>query len=303
MQIQNVIPSRRIARSASGLEVTVWVDKTEFTKVTYSCNSTSSSSGSDSTNLYGKWSITCKGTTEETLLATFGGSSGKFVKKHTSVTGGSSKTTIKLNLSGSSSEESNESDEEESGSSKSGPSSTLIMKPICEGNITCKIGNGDNYDNAATHTVQTLGPLDISHFTNRTSTGTTDAVVASCRPKTFCDSFNVTWYNSSTASVLGTGTFFPQVTGKGSSQINNTQATDNALKWVGGSVQLNGALWDEDETRQFCLSCKVDTCGLVGMSLVCKGGTQSAYQSSGPRLSAPSLYHLLFLILGVFLIV
>ncbi|ACE95662.1 m160 [Muromegalovirus C4A] len=289
LQIQNVIPSRRIVRSESKLEVTVGVDKIGLNDVTYSCNSTSGSGSENSGNFQGQWSIICTGDKQETVLATFGGSPG-FQKKHEKVTGGSSRTTFNINLSQVGQDSGRSSGNTES---NKGPSSTLVLKPICEGNITCKIGTGSHYENAETDMVKTMGPLVTKHTRNFTSTGQTDTVTASCQPKTMCGSFNVTWFNSSTASSLGTGTF-------GTDTTNTTKATNSALKWVDGSVQLSGSLWAEFD-REFCLSCEVRTCGLVGMTLVCDDGSRHAFRSASPGISVPSWYQTLFVTLLVLL--
>ncbi|AWV68245.1 m160 protein [Murid betaherpesvirus 1] len=303
LQIQNVIPLHRFVRSASGLEVVAGVDSTDFVEVVYSCNSTSSSNGYE--NIQGTWLLTCKNVSiqENTVLATF--DSTGFHKKHPHVTGGSAKVQFKISttpeIAHDSGEDSDEEEEEEETDSKTnGPSSTLKVKPICDGNITCKITTGSDDKNAATATVQTMAPLIGTHRRNRTSTGDTDTVTLSCKPKTICDSYNITWYNSSTATKIGSGTFSYSTSKE--SHGNTTEVINDALTWTGEFVHVNGSKWSEDETN-FCLSCEVRSCGLVGMGFVCDGGYRSAFHSSSPPTLVSSCHQTLIVLLGIFLMI
>ncbi|UNW45386.1 m160 protein [Murid betaherpesvirus 1] len=298
LQIRNVIPSRRNVRSESGLELVAGVDITTFFDVTYSCNSTSGSNSYGT--IQGTWLITCKNDSIQanTVLATF--DSTGFHKKHPHVTGGSAKMQFIIATTPEIVHDSGKESSEEAGSKSNGPSSTLKVKPICDGNITCKIITGSDDKNAATATVQTMAPLIGTHIRNRTSTGNTDTVTLSCKPKTVCNSYNITWYNSSTATKVGAGTFsYP--TSDGKTQSNTTEAVNNILKWTGESVQVSGLMWP-DEEREFCLSCEARSCGLVGRGLVCDGGYRSAFHSSSSRIPVPSWYQILLVLLGVFLI-
>ncbi|AWV68591.1 m160 protein [Murid betaherpesvirus 1] len=263
----------------------------------YTC--TSSGSGGFE-NVQGFWKIECTGNGTEILLATFGGSSGRFIKKHPSVRSGSATTNIDIHLPSKTNEEDSESSEEEDDESTPGPSSTLTMNPLCDGIISCKIGHNITDRTGRSSARLVLGPLITTHKRDRTQSGQTLGIQMSCKPNSMCGTYNVTWYHSTSTgtNVLGRATFWNASYSEGC----NTTWGSNNLKWNhDGSVYVNGSLWTDDFESGFCVSCKVDTCGTAVWNLVCDSG-YIAYYSSGHRIQASLWQQLLLVFLGVFLI-
>ncbi|ADD10526.1 putative membrane glycoprotein [Murid betaherpesvirus 1] len=268
---------------------------------------TCTSSGSDGfENVQGFWKILCTGNKTETILATFGGYSGGFQRKHPYVLSGSSTTTMDIHLpsrsanrDSESSEEDEEEEDEDDTTSKSGPSSTLKMKPLCDGLISCKLGYNSTDVTGRSSALPVLGPLITTHTRNRTRTGQTLGVQMSCRPQRMCGTYNVTWYHSSnTITTIGRATYWNESYSDGC----NTTWGSEKLKWDhDGSVQVNRSLWTDEFEYAYCVSCKVETCGAAVWSMVCDSG-YTAYYSSGHRIQPSSWQQMLLVFLGVFLI-
>ncbi|AWV68768.1 m160 protein [Murid betaherpesvirus 1] len=266
----------------SGFEVVVGHDKTTISSMTYSCNSSTSSESSKS-NVQGTWGITCIGASQPTILATFGSSG--FVSKHSSVVGGSSRTRIFVDIAGIGHDSSSDDSREDS----TGPSSTIIFKPLCYGMITCNIT--DNTGKTVGDTSPVLGPLITTYKSTNPNFSRYDTVTASCRPQTMCSgTFNVSWAESRSFNRVANATFWNATQG----YSNTTWSGNPKVTWIGGSVQVNGSFWGDDDW-QMCLTCEVYTCGLVGMALACDERT--ARHSSAHRISHNFLYLLVMFVL------
>ncbi|CCE57485.1 m160 protein [Murid betaherpesvirus 1] len=280
-------------------EVSLTIDNIDINEMKSSCTSTISGE-SDSENVHGFWLISCLGNNTVITLATFGPTG--YRKKHPSVTGISSRSRHDIHLPGSRRDSSDSSSSEEQ-ESITGPSSTIIIRPVCDGMIICKVGKDVN-DNTGSDAKMMMGPLNTTHNRIISRSGETLEVVMSCKPYNACGGYNVSWYYSPSSSTtfLGNATFWNATlqTDKGTSYKNETLGSEK-LKWKDGYVQVNGSLWSDDTTG-FCVWCQVDTCGITGKSLVCDSGYRSAYYSAGHRVSAPSLHQMLIVLLGIFFV-